>query len=300
MSDEVATIDSTEIKVYEAPRPVDLRAGITLLSVQEQKVVLAEYKARRDHFRQWLLSQLVEGTHYGFPPGCEAKYDKAGNVVMYDKRNGGWKPVNPKQWRPKASLYKAGALYLVDLLKLKAIYESDLDAWKMMGEPKGTLVRTCKLINPKTGEFLGEGTGTYEVNKKGMDSNAAIKMADKTAVVAAVINTLAMSDLFTQDMEERKPGPDHISQEMEGTDFKAMVQKWVTDTMKKTPLAKHEISNSEIKALRANLSIWCKGKIPPDAQSAIEWCRTNVQIVPTESKNGDVTGIKFTKKDVKP
>jgi len=269
---------------------VDLKAGFQLLPVEQQKVVLSEYTARRDHFRKWLLSQLREGVHYGFPPGCEAKLNSKGQVEIYSK--GKYIPLNPKQWTPKPSLYKAGALYLVDLLKLKATYESDLSAWKMMGEPKGTLVRTCKLLNPQSGEVLGEGTGTYEVGKKGMDSNSAIKMADKTAVVAAVINTLAISDLFTQDIEE-KPAPSYISPEME-SDLPGEVQKWVdTAIAANSPLHGHKVTVSELKALRANMSIWLKGRLPETPEAVIEWCKINCRVTEMIDADGKPTGIKF-------
>lgn len=280
------------ITVYDAEvqRPVDLKAGFQLLPVEKQKVVLSEYTERRDHFRKWLLSQLREGVHYGFPPGCEAKLNSKGQVEIYSK--GKYIPLNPKQWTPKPSLYKAGALYLVDLLKLKATYESDLDAWKMMGEPKGTLVRTCKLLNPQSGEVLGEGTGTYEVGKKGMDSNSAIKMADKTAVVAAVINTLAISDLFTQDIEE-KTAPSYISPDMDA-ELPEMVQKWVdTAISEKSPLHGHRVTVSELKALRANMSIWLKGRLPETPQAVVDWCKVNCRITEMVDVDGKPTGIKF-------
>lgn len=269
----------------EMQRPADFKSGFQLLPVEQQEVVLAEYSARRTHFRKWLLSQLKEGIHYGFPPGCEARYDNQGNVQIYIQ--GQYRPLNPRQWVPKPSLYKAGALYLVDLLKLKAVYSSDLDAWRMMGEPKGTLVRTCKLVNPASGEVIGEGTGTYEVGKKKMDSNAAIKMADKTAVVAAVINTLAIADLFTQDIEE-KPHPANISPEMEAG-LADLVQAWTSETF-----PQHRVTSAEIRALRANLSIWCKGKVPETPDAMLEWARENVEISEMlDAQTKKPTGIRF-------
>ena len=49
----------------EMQRPADFKSGFQLLPVEQQEVVLAEYSARRTHFRKWLLSQLKEGIHYG-------------------------------------------------------------------------------------------------------------------------------------------------------------------------------------------------------------------------------------------
>lgn len=181
-----------EIKPSQLPatthpaRPMDIKDGVSLLPVEQQKVVLAQYTERRSHFRHWLLSQLQEGVHYGYPPGCKPR------------------PTDAKQWQAKPSLYKAGAAYLVDLLQLRTAYESDEAAWKMMGAKPGMICRTCRLFNPQTNEILGQGTGAFVVGQKEMDSNGAIKMADKRALVAAVINTIAVcADLFTQDIEDK-------------------------------------------------------------------------------------------------
>lgn len=182
------TVYAEKIEPQKIQSPASFKDGFQLLSVEQQDVALTEYKKRRDHFRKWLLAQLVEGNHYGFPPGCEPK------------------KVNRKQWQAKPSLYKAGALFIAELLNVRANYESDMVAWEMMGKPAGVIVRKCRLVNPSDGAFLGEGTGSYAVGRKKMDDNAAMKMADKTAVVAAVINTFALSDLFTQDLESLKNG----------------------------------------------------------------------------------------------
>lgn len=177
--------------------PVAFHEGMQLLPVQQQNLALAEYDARRKNFLQWLFSHIVEGIHYGFPPGCEARYDDNGNLVGRDGS-----PVRPTQWLPKPSLYKSGAQLIVDLLHLQPMYENDLDAWKMMGEPKGVVVRRCTIS--AMGKRLGEGTGAFSVGKKGMDENSAVKMADKRALVAAVFNAVAViGELFTQDIEEK-------------------------------------------------------------------------------------------------
>jgi len=203
----------TEIVTVEfesAPLMAFGAAGIGLAPVEQQAIILAEFDARRDFFRKWLLAHLVEGLHYGFVPGCEVEYDEHGNMVqwVFNRRTSQRerKVVSKKQWRAKPSLYKVGAQLLIDLLGLRDQYESDLDAWKMLGEPKGTFVRSCKLFRGD-GRMIGEGTGAFRVGEKHMEENSSIKMADKRAMVAAVLNSIpVVADLFTQDMEDSDRG----------------------------------------------------------------------------------------------
>jgi len=200
---EIQGTGGTQLAVAEmqaVQRPMSLQDGVGLLPVEQQEKALAEYDARRNHFLKWLFSHLKEGIHFGFPPACEATYNDNGDMV--NKKTG--MPVPASQWIPKPSLYKAGAKLVIDLLRLKPAYSNDLDAWHMMGDPKGTIVRKATLMNPDTGAIIGEGTGAFQVGQKGMDANASIKMADKRADVAAVINGIpVIGELFTQDVEDK-------------------------------------------------------------------------------------------------
>jgi hypothetical protein len=165
--------------------------------------VLKEYTERRKTFRQWLLEQLVEGVHYGVPPGCEP-----------DNR------INPLQWVAKPSLYKSGADFICDLLQMDPTFAPDLDTWKMLGSKDGTVVICCRLIsrgnspffpNRPKGEVLGEGRGAGVSGVKKRDGNGAVKIAQKSSKIDAVINTLGLSDLFTQDLEDqtaKSPAPE--------------------------------------------------------------------------------------------
>lgn len=171
-------------------RPISLQDGVALLPVAEQQAKLAEYDARRNCFREWLLSHFIEGVHYGVPPGCEPKQ------------------TNPKQWQAKPSLYKAGALLIVDLLKLKAKFTADKEAWEQMGSKAGTFVMRCELLHPTTDRVIGEGRGVFAIGEKKMIANSAIKMCEKRALVDAVLNGIPVcADLFSQDMEEVGPNP---------------------------------------------------------------------------------------------
>lgn len=187
-------------------RPVSLQNGMSLLPVEQQEKVLAEYDLRRNFFLKWLFSHLKEGISYGFPPGCEVKYDAEGNAI---DRNGN--RIRTEQWIAKPCLYDAGARLVIDLLHLKPTYKNDREAWEMAGSPKGTIFRICILIDQASGQIVGEGTGAFTIGSKGMDANSSIKMADKRALVAAVRNGVSViGELFTQDIidksKERRKG----------------------------------------------------------------------------------------------
>lgn len=163
----------------------DLRHMMMGMPSEQMTVALAEYKDRRTTFRRWLLEQLRQGIHYGYPPGCEPR-GKA----------------NPEQWTHKPSLYKAGADFMCDLMGVRDEYEADRAAWEQLGSKEGTVVYCCRLVSRKTGELVGEGRGAFVSGNKGMKENAALKMAKKCAKVDAVINSWGLSDLFTQDIED--------------------------------------------------------------------------------------------------
>lgn len=175
-----------------SPELADLRDAAMRLPLEEIAGLLANYKDRRNTFREWLMKQLVLGVHYGVPPGCEPK----GNV-------------RPEQWRHKPSLYKAGAEFVCDLMNVRARYTADLDASQQLGEAKPNskgeaskyFVYKCELVSRSTGEVVGEGTGARRLGDKGGDVNNSVKMAQKNAMVAAVLNSYSLSDLFTQDFE---------------------------------------------------------------------------------------------------
>lgn len=189
--------------------------------------------------RDWLRSQLVEGVHYGYPPGCEPKYDERGWVGVWSQ--GGTKYFPPSQWTAKPSLYKAGADFVCDLMGVRDEYRADMDGWAQLGSKTDIFVYGCYLISRASGELIGEGRGVRKVGEKKGNENNAIKMAKKSAKVDAVLNAYGLADLFTQDLEDgthNKPqheNPEQTSQappvtgrgerKISGVDVAAVV-KW--------------------------------------------------------------------------
>lgn len=200
-------IDQPEAR--ERQTSPDLRHAMMTLPVEQQSLVLAEYVERRNHFRQFLLSNLKEGVHFGFPPGCEPKCKEMDGVKYFAVwMRGGEQWFPETQWKPKPPLYAAGADFICDLLGVRAVFAADVAAWQQLGSRAGAFVISCHLFSRATGELIGEGRGCRSEGDKKGDANNAIKMAEKSAKVDAVINSYGLRDLFSQD-EPTPPAHDN-------------------------------------------------------------------------------------------
>lgn len=117
------------------------------------------------------------------------------NVDYYTLRIGG------KDSKP--SLSKAGAEKVLGWLKIQASFAPDTGTWEMLGRPTDLISFVCTL-RTRSGEIVGEGRGARSLTKDGGDVNKAIKMAEKSAMVSAVLRTGCLSDVFTQDLEDQR------------------------------------------------------------------------------------------------
>ena len=227
--------DAEEGKVVDAEiadsPPQEPHAGVP--AVQERPLTPAEWVKQSDERfefhemqRNWILSKLVEGVHYGIPPGCEP-----------DTK------IDPKQWKARRMLYKAGAQFIAEILKWEPRFEADMTAWEQGGKVAGTHYRKCTLYRKSDHKFVGEGNGMGQVGAKRRDGNAAIKVGNKCALSDAILNATGLSDLFTQD----GPEPD----EKEASAKSAAASR----TGKKPPNT--ETANA-LKAVSAIYKDWCK------------------------------------------
>jgi hypothetical protein len=101
----------------------------------------------------------------------------------------------------KPSLFKPGAEKVSSLFHLRAAYAKDLETWEMAGSIPGLFCYKCELIDG-SGAVAGEGRGSCSAAEKQGNQNNAIKIAEKRAKVDAVLSTGALSDFFTQDLED--------------------------------------------------------------------------------------------------
>lgn len=140
---------------------------------------LANVQSQVSLIQQVMTSVMHDKEHYGTIPGCG----------------------------PKPTLLKAGAEKLLLTFRLAPEYE-ELPGSKEEADFICYKIR-CKLMHITTGEFVGSGLGTCNSREKKYKNsspwdvqNTLCKMACKRALVAAVLNATAASDIFTQDIED--------------------------------------------------------------------------------------------------
>lgn len=169
--------------------PVAVESGNELLPISPRQV-LAQVQA----IQQLMQTVMKDREHYGTIPGCG----------------------------PKPTLLKPGAEKLAFMFRLAPRYEvtiHELDGGHFRYE------LLCRLESLQTGRVVAEGVGCCssletkyafagkdaEGNKLPRQNledvrNTVEKMAAKRALVAAVLNATAASDIFTQDLEELAEG----------------------------------------------------------------------------------------------
>jgi len=282
----------TEVLAPEDQQRDLVPEDIRLPPIAELDRVFKEHAERQDHFKKLILSRLVKGRDYGFPPGCEQKYDEQGNILTFNKRSQGWEVVPKDQWQAKPSLYVSGALELRDLFKMlgfpvRVEYDRDLDAKIAKSR--------CKMYHEISGKVIGEGAGAYRIGQKGADENTAIQMADNRALKAAVRRTFpCCASLFTQDEKDPNGKPPEAPDEDK---FTKLVNEWVRESVgPSSPLYGHRCSEAEIHHLRRQLNDWTKPKQPDTPEKALEWLKEHAQVAGTEDEEGAITGIRFESK----
>lgn len=102
----------------------------------------------------------------------------------------------------KPSLFKPGSEKMCNLFRLTPKFERDDDTWEMLGKKAGVICFKCELVD-QTGKIVGEGRGTATTAiQADFDVNKQVKIAEKRAQIDAVLRVFALSERFTQDIED--------------------------------------------------------------------------------------------------
>lgn len=172
--------DEPEQKQKALATVTNAGGSMSRISAHDLELALVEEQAKRNLIEQFIHSNLTQGVDYDTIPGCGAK----------------------------KTLLKPGAERVCSLLRLQPVFKMDAETYNMMPErlkQQGIVCYKCELVNT-AGEVVGEGRGseTLDPNSKktGWDANKAIKIAQKRAQVDAVLRVAALSDRFTQDVED--------------------------------------------------------------------------------------------------
>jgi hypothetical protein len=154
------------------------------------ELTVTELLAQAEKIKQAMTRAMEEGIHFGTIPGT-----------------------------PKPTLLKAGAEKLCLLFRMDPQYESH----ETIDGEHLTVKSKCTLWHIPSGQRLGSGEGLATTReskyayRKGPEGarranpdifsqwNTILKMANKRALVASVLNVTAASDVMTQDLEDDEP-----------------------------------------------------------------------------------------------
>lgn len=114
--------------------------------------------------------------------------------------------INIRGIDSKPSLFKPGSEKMCTLFNLTPRFTRDEDTWEMLGKKSGLITYKCELINNNS-KVVGEGRGTAITNlQSDFEVNKQVKIAQKRAQIDAVLRVFALSERFTQDMEDFESG----------------------------------------------------------------------------------------------
>jgi len=180
-----------------APATMNPKAMAEQMKVEAQK---------RKLIKEYINYHMVDGVDYGkihIGKNCDNQY-QCTKAFHFSKN----------------TLFKPGSEKFVSLFKLRPMFEKDTDTLEMAGQEKGLFAYVCRLYTVK-GDMVGEGRGAASLSEKTWLVNNAIKIAQKRAQVDAVLRTGALSDFFTQDLEDMdlSGGNGNIPQEAKDTEL---------------------------------------------------------------------------------
>lgn len=199
--------------------------------VYESKMSLTarDVKDQVQRIQEVMQAVMKDGEHYGKIPGCG----------------------------PKPTLLKSGAEKLASTFRLApdypmadtiAIETDDLISYRVR----------CTLTHITTGQLVGSGVGAcnsrerkYRNNQPWDIQNTIYKMACKRALVAAVLNATAASDIFTQDLEDAETPPPPSAPAQQPKASAPVTDAKISDAQRKRLFAitaQAGIGNDEVKA----------------------------------------------------
>ena len=158
---------------------------------------LSRRKENRHLLMEWVRSELVDGVDFG-------RVHIAGKDKCEHSRFGRVRECNnPWHWS-KPSLFKPGAEKISGMLGMTVHYPS-LPAFEqavLAGNSISCILLRCELHDAH-GQVVAEGVGARNLNQDYGDFNKALKMAEKSAHIDATLRLAGLSEVFTQDLEDR-------------------------------------------------------------------------------------------------
>ena len=190
------------VETQPLPQPVPIpHTAITVspldLPAEQFKAGLDRRKANRELLMEWLRSALVEGVDFG-------RIHVASKERCQFARQGRIKDCgDPHHWS-KPSLFKPGAEKITGMLGMTVHYPSlpDYEQAVLNGIALTTVMLRCELRDAH-GRPVAEGVGARSVGQDYGDINKTLKMAEKSAHIDATLRLAGLSEIYTQDIEDR-------------------------------------------------------------------------------------------------
>lgn len=154
-------------------------------------------KRNRALLMDWLRTALVEGVDYG-------RIHIAGKDRCQLVRMGRVNECkDPGHWT-KPSLFKPGAEKITGMLGMSVHYPTlpaYEDAFLAQADIRTIMLR-CELRDAH-GHVVAQGVGARQINQDYGDLNKTLKMVAKSAHIDATLRLAGLSEVFTQDLEDR-------------------------------------------------------------------------------------------------
>lgn len=184
--------------------PVQETAASTAISVSPLDLPTEFFSAGLDRRKRnrallmdWLRTALVEGVDFG-------RIHIAGKDRCQLVRMGRVHECNdPGHWS-KPALFKAGAEKITGMLGMTVHYPTlpaYEDAFLAQADIRTIMLR-CELRDAH-GHVVAQGAGARQISQDYGDLNKTLKMVAKSAHIDATLRLAGLSEVFTQDLEDR-------------------------------------------------------------------------------------------------
>lgn len=210
------------------------------LPAEQFSAGLQRRKQNRELLMEWLRSALVEGVDYGrihVVSKDRCSFAKQGRV----KDCG-----DPNHWS-KPSLFKPGAEKITGMLGMTTHFPSlrQYEEAVLNKSEISTIVMRCELRDAQ-GRVVAEGVGARNLSQDYGDINKSLKMVEKSAHIDATLRLAGLSEVFTQDIED-KP----VVEESASAALQPNAESPVTNA---TAATDSTISREELAALRQRIA----------------------------------------------
>ena len=207
VADAPITLDKATA-VIEKPLPVTattaaahtaITASPLDLPAEQFRSGLERRKENRRLLMTWLREALVDGIDFGrihITSRDRCQFARAGRAKECP---------DSAHWS-KPSLFKPGAEKITGMLGMTVHYPS-LPAYEQAALSKNDIsliLLRCELHDAQ-GRVVAEGVGARSLSQDYGDVNKSLKMAEKSAHIDATLRLAGLSEVFTQDLEDRPP-----------------------------------------------------------------------------------------------